>query len=252
VNGHRIRTNSESWQLFELAARCKLRSTYVRSNIVANRPRCSYSEGIGFLYSHNTFLFLQNAILLHFHVAILPQRFAAIRSIHVHFQFRDTIFEKRRWEWHIDGFGEVLYVVKWMGSLDHVSIFVQGPIYRDTTFRTILAHMEGMLPHLHMSPPSLYVLRLPHAIPNSPNESFFDRKVEEMLNNTELPFQIVRHSTGSPDWPADSDTGIDCGWRQGVLFLPPTEPSDRTSTFVMRRYTVWTPMPSGTDWPCII
>ena len=139
-----------------------------------------------------------------------------------------------------------------MGSLDHLSIFLQGPIYRDTTFRMILAHMEQFFTPLRTASPSLCVLRLPHAIPNPPNEDLFDRKVEKMLENTELPFQVVRHSSGPPDWPADSDTGIDCGWRQGVLFFPPTDPDDGPSNFVMRRYTVWTPMPSGTDWPCII
>jgi hypothetical protein len=139
-----------------------------------------------------------------------------------------------------------------MGSLDHLSIFIQGPIYRDTTFRMILAHMEGFFPQLRTSPPILYVLRLPHAIPKLPNEDLFDHKVEKMLKHTELPFQVVRHSSGSPEWPADSDTGIDCGWRQGVLFLSPTESIDRPSEFVMRRYTVWTPIPPGTDWPCII
>jgi hypothetical protein len=139
-----------------------------------------------------------------------------------------------------------------LGHLDRLSFFIQGPMYRDTTFRLNMENIKGILEEVTKLPPSLYVVRMPRAILHPQRGDVYDRTVEEMLKNAGMPFQIIRPSSELPGDVADQDTGIDCGWRQGVLFLPSAEPSDVPSKFVMRRYTFWTPMPSGTEWPCLI
>jgi hypothetical protein len=119
-------------------------------------------------------------------------------------------------------------------------------------FRVNVDNIKGILEEVTTMPPSLYVVRLPRAILDPQRGDVYDRKVEEMLKNIDMPFQIVRPASELPGDVADQDTGIGCGWRQGVLFLPPAEPTDSPSKFVIRRYTFWTPMPSGTDWPCLM
>jgi hypothetical protein len=100
---------------------------------------------------------------------------------------------------------------------------------------------QGILEEVTTRPLSLYVVRLRRAILHPQRGDVYDRNVEEMLKNADMPFQIVRPSSELPGDVADHDTGIDCGWQQGVLFLPPAEPTDGASRFVMRRYIFWTP-----------
>jgi len=85
------------------------------------------------------------------------------------------------------------------------------------------------------SPRKLFVLRLP-CLTSDPAVEFLNIPiVEELINDANKNFTIVRPSDGSSGVMSDRSTGAACGWRQSVAFLPP---DDVSSDFVVRSYTV--------------
>lgn len=154
-----------------------------------------------------------------------------------------------KWEWSCEAFTDDLCLIRMITNLVHLSIFIQGPLERTDTYRMILSAVEEVHATIASLRPKLLVLRLPYPMMWPNIGDLFCRGVEEMINDPNLPFSIVRPSHELSGDMADRDTGADIGWRHGVLFLPPDNGS---SGFVMRNYTVWTPMPPNTRWPCII
>ena len=73
--------------------------------------------------------------------------------------------------------------------------------------------------------------------------------LEEVLTDPSLPFRIVRPSQPSQGTLADTDVGVDVGWRYGVFFLPSDAGDDASSEIIMKDYVVWTPLPKGGSWP---
>ena len=62
------------------------------------------------------------------------------------------------------------------------------------------------------------------------------------MDDESLPFRLIRPSRDLLGDLADEDTGVDFGWRVGVL---PYLPDDGSLDLVFRSYTVWTPKPPG-------
>lgn len=73
-----------------------------------------------------------------------------------------------------------------------------------------------------------------------------------MMDDPSLPFQVVRPSHELLGDLADLDAGADFGWRHGLIFLPSDDSDKGSAGFIMRSYTVFTPLPPGTSWPCMI
>jgi hypothetical protein len=189
------------------------------------------------LYSHNTFLFLQNDTLLDFQDSIHAERFASLRSIHLHWQYDETCATsigrsstRKNWSKTLS-----LFSTSTIPQLDHIVVYIQGTLYLEQSYRQILSDIKHLRSSADAPPPSIFVLRLP---PIYRNLDWW--RVKALMSDPSLPFRIVGPGTGIwLEMRADGDHG----WRHGVAYLPPDGGSDASDGFVMRRYTVWIPSP---------
>jgi hypothetical protein len=203
------------------------------------------------LYSHNTFIFLQNTTLGDFRSLILDERFACIRSVHLHWQFRENGYNRSQAHWQEDVFSMMLWQLNshQLPRLDHLSIFIQGPLNRKTTYEQVIREVRDLYASYSSSPPNLFVLRLPHPNLFHNELDMHSDGIDEMLGDPSIPFQVIRPTQPSQGVLADTDVGVDVGWRCGVMFLPSKAASGESADFVTRSYIVWTPLPPGVDWP---
>ena len=208
-----------------------------------------YVESINLLYSHNTFLFLQNDTLPDFGKIVLSKRLDSIRSMHIHFQFREIGPWKARYGFNEDN---LQYVTALLGvgqckNVEHLSVFIQGPIWLGNTYESLLEQLR-CIQLLRANSFKSFVVRLPKQMSDPIFGSHFGVDIDNMVANPSLPFQIIRpeNAIGRLE---DQDVGLDVGYRQGEVFLPRNK-GDGPPGFDVRRYTVWTPMPPGLKWPC--
>ena len=222
---------------------------YVGMYGIADSEVFSYIEIIRLLYSSGTFIFLQNKGLWDLKSIILPERFALIRSVHVHGQFHELGGSSGAWAWTEDMFSLDLFSLTetHMPQLRCVSIFVQGPLRLKQTYRSILSTVAGLIAFTGR-PLDLFVLRIPNPLPTPPDWTFSIRGLEDMIKAAEPAFSVVRPA-GITEESADVDVGVEVGWRGGTLFLPTGQGASNPG-IMMRRYVVWTPLPCGLTWPC--
>lgn len=208
----------------------------------------SYFEGIDLLYSHNTFIFLQNDTLAVFSSSISSKCYACIKSVHLHWQFREYPTSHARAPWNEDSFGMTvqLLAAQHMPQLDHLSIFLQGPLNRRDTCQTIIWHICNLQSESTSQQLKFFVVRFPYFWTSWDNVQYRHEDMEDLLTEPSLPFRIARPTGTSQGTLADLDTGVDVGWRYGVLFLPSGDGSSESTT---RDYLVWTPLPKGGKWP---
>ena len=203
----------------------------------------SYEESITFLYTHNTFIFLQNNTLYDFYHAIPAKHSALIRSIHIHWLIRQVNLDYAipKNVWHQGAFVWTIYVLcqKRTPGLEHLSIFFQGPLRDKFIYHNIIHDLEivGEMRDLQS-----FVVRMPHAMPAPYPSHGYDYTVDERLAGSQLPFQLIRPHGDV----ADQDVGIDVGWRFGSC--PVTATTNKAETALLQ-YLVWTPMPRSSTWP---
>jgi hypothetical protein len=221
-------------------------SLKVRS--IADSKGFSYVEINRLLYSSNTFIFLQNRGLCDLKSIILPERFKLLRSIHVHWQFRE-LGTFGAWAWTEDVFGADLALLheSHMPQLRCISIFVQGPLHLKQTYKSILSTVTTCIASIDRTL-DLFVLRVPNPLPTPPYWTFSTSNLGNMIIAHSPAFSVVRPSVTAEE-VADVDVGVDVGWRCGTLFLSTSEGVPYPGN-MMRRYVVWTPLPRGLTWPC--
>jgi len=157
--------------------------------------------------------------------------------MHIHWQFQEYRQSGRlaQWPWDQAAFVDTLLLVsRQTKNLTSFSMFIQDPLQNSYTYGLILRCVERVYASM-ASPRKLFVLRLP-CLTSDPAVEFLNIPiVEELINDANKNFTIVRPSDGSSGVMSDRSTGAACGWRQSVAFLPP---DDVSSDFVVRSYTV--------------
>jgi hypothetical protein len=211
-----------------------------------------HSEGINVLYSSNTFVFLQNQTLADFHYIVAPEQLASIRSIHYHWQFREPEYAKSRYPFDQDSLGMNLWLLNptYMPQLDHLSIFIQGPLNLRETYRVVLSQISNLYAETASPPPKSFTVRFPHPqLLNTPSD-MHSQGLDKLLADPSIPFKIVRPTKSCQGTLADGlDVGVDVGWRYGVLSLPTEAGDEENQEAYMKNYLVWTPVPKGGKWP---
>ncbi|KAH7382363.1 hypothetical protein DE146DRAFT_225247 [Phaeosphaeria sp. MPI-PUGE-AT-0046c] len=226
-------------------------STYsTKLGVMASLQSCRtiYVEIIRLLYSSNTFIFLQNNGLRDFQGAILAERFRLIRSVHVHWQFRELSPIPGKWPWTDDIFSYDLRFLheEFMPQLNCVSIFVQGPLHLGQTYKRILDIIKCRVvcPNRRLDH---FVVRVPNAMSPSP-WTLSIQELENLITVEDLEFSVVKPAETAAE-AGDADVGADVGWRCGTMFLPMEDESLGRGKN-MKRYIVWTQLPRGLTWPC--
>jgi hypothetical protein len=193
-------------------------------------------------------MFLQNGGLWDLKSIVLPERFALLRSVHVHWQFRELRASPGAWVWTEDMFSLDLSLLheSHMPQLRCVSIFVQGPLRLKQTYRSIFNNVSIRIASINR-PLYLFVLRIPNPMP-TPHGTFSIGDLEDVINANSPEFSVVTPSR-IVEQGVDVDVGVDVGWRCGTLFFPASGRASDPSN-MMRRYVVRTPLPRGLTWPC--
>lgn len=214
-------------------------TTIAKVGVSLNASR--YTETIDLLYSGNMFACLQNQALLDLHRSTLPHRFAKIRALHIHWQFKETSWTRRGfaapWDDHTFLFAKMAIVPK-LPELETLSIFFQGPLLLQFGYERLL---RGLHPTSSWAAsPKLFVVRFPWPAYNAGIR--FDRlgPINELLENPDLPFQVCQPALQPGQDPyemADLDMVDDTGWRVGAMF---SSPLNGGSGFVTTSYAVFT------------
>ncbi|KAF2019506.1 hypothetical protein BU24DRAFT_121352 [Aaosphaeria arxii CBS 175.79] len=228
-----------------------------KSNALALLQCCRsiYSEAIAMLYSHNTFLFIQNATFIALRDTILPERLKALRFVHLHWQrqlFCNSISSRSypSVSWNSDPsdllFEKSIWDIGQLPNLVHVSIFVQGgsrsndkawwQVELKDSCKYIIKNCSESLKGLVLRPPWAF----------GRIEEYFVREVNASQFHVARP--VADGDRGREEFP-DAGIDIDVGWRQGVFsyLLSRSEKTDSSNSTVdlgTVGYTVWTPIPS--------
>jgi hypothetical protein len=202
------------------------------------------------LYSHNTFIFLQNRTLQDLHETILEEQFESLRSVHFHWQFREDGYSQSRGSWNEDYLAMSLWLLESqvIPRLEQISTFFQGPLNLASTYIMVVSEVS-LIRSSSAVPPKLFVLRLPYPMLLNNHLDVHNDSIDNLLVNPHLPFQVVRPKRISQGVSADVDVGVDVGWRYGTLFCPF---EDDISKVIMKNCVVWTPLPEGVRWPCVL
>jgi hypothetical protein len=132
--------------------------------------------------------------------------------------------------------------------LEQISIFIQGPLNLASTYKMVVSEV-GLIRSSSAVPPKLFVLRLPYPMLLNNHLDMHSDGIDKLLTTPHLPFQVVRPQRPSQGVSADLDVGVDVGWRYGTFFC---QSEDNMSKVIMKNYIVWTPLPEGVTWPCIL
>jgi hypothetical protein len=178
----------------------------LRSDLfIVNLTIFRYSEAINILYQNNSFTFYQNDIIFDLQRTILPHRFASIRFLTVHWQFRyDLTFEpsinqtvtKPRAPWDIGTWKQACAIMaESMPGLREILIVVKGP------FQSIdnIASMLQYLREIDVDKEEFWV-RVP--VPKSLSTDGPDKEVlnfRRMIREQEFPFHVFRDCVSGPD-----------------------------------------------------
>lgn len=176
---------------------------------------------------------------------MLPHRFAQIRSLHLHHH----ILEKNYHDWPftaLDGlqiYQTFMILLNNLPNLKHLSVFIQGPLIRWTSYEFLLHHLEKVAKEVGTK---IIYIRLPWPLrdPARPHE------VEAVLKGLDAaredpapPLRIFlppvpsgRNHYEMAD--ANLATWGAGGWRVGSMFAPSDEGGDG---YVATNYAAYAP-----------
>ncbi|KAF2176474.1 hypothetical protein K469DRAFT_489428, partial [Zopfia rhizophila CBS 207.26] len=217
-----------------------------KTNLTALLKTCRtiYFEAIELLYTGNTFVCLQNETLHEFQRSTQPHRFALIRSLHLHFQFRELQYGREGFPapWDDDTFLTINWTIRhYMQQLRYLSIFLQGPLMVHIPYKNILNDLKGTQRAVS---PEFFVVRFPRPAADPLAQYMnFDHlgPITRMLDDPNLRFHICQPplQPGQPPHDmADLDTGEDAGWRVGAIFSP----KDGGEGYETTSYTIFIPV----------
>jgi hypothetical protein len=132
--------------------------------------------------------------------------------------------------------GEILSLLStsMVPQLDHISIFIQGLLRLEQSYRQILSDVKHFRPPKDSPPPRVFVVRLP-----CQHDDLKYSTTRALLLDSTLPCRTV-----GPDYLwKEMKAIVSHGWKHGVIYLPADGGSDGSAGYVMRRYTVWIPSP---------
>jgi hypothetical protein len=178
------------------------------------------------VYSRNTFVLLQNSMLVDLQDTLAPDRFTAIRSLHVHWQFPGD-YVRRKIAHFIPC---VVTPLHDLPSLETLSIFVQGPMCGSAEYWFSIDFLRPIKERVSKS----FAVRVPW--PTQQRRTDDRRQIKQYLESHEFGGQMVQTPWQDGVEMADEKTTFDGGWRVGTMFLPSDDGSagPQRTTYAMR------------------
>lgn len=197
-------------------------------------PLHSYLETLPLIYKTNTFAFLHNEVLAECCSLALPHHLSSIRSVHLHFRFRQTQedfiagtyraqFPPPWDEYTFDKMTKLL--VRCLPNLTSLSLFLQGPIMGPYTWMYVIGSLSTMKEQLRAL--RFLAVRLPQPAPDF--EFFLDGSREEgKIGDQDQRLIFIERGVGNArdeegqleHKMADADTGRGPGWKIGTMYVP--------------------------------
>ncbi|KAF2649622.1 hypothetical protein K491DRAFT_762286 [Lophiostoma macrostomum CBS 122681] len=193
--------------------------------------RLIYQETISLLYSKNTFVLLQNNTLLDLCYTILPHRFLSIRSVHIHWQFREV--KGRVLLGGVGELGKSLQPLYRLPNLENLSIFLQGPLADQLSYYLL----SDIFRYFHEKTDKSFAARVPWPIPLAGRDWEVDN-VSWLVEKWAKEMHIVQPPCRNEVERADRDTGFDTGWRVGTLLSVSQDGHHELET---TNYAIYTP-----------
>jgi hypothetical protein len=178
------------------------------------------------VYSRNTFVLLQNSMLVDLQDTLAPDRFTAIRSLHVHWQFPGDYVR-----------GKIAHFIPCvvtplhdLPSLETLSIFVQGPMCGSAEYWFSIDFLRPIKERVSKS----FAVRVPW--PTQQRRTDDRRQIKQYLESHECGGQMVQTPWQDGVEMADEKTTFDGGWRVGTMFLPSDDGSagPQRTTYAIR------------------
>jgi len=233
----------------------------LKSSLATNKAPSSYRETIDMLYNSNTFAMLHNTVLIDFRRAALASHLSQIRSLHIHFQFRELSQHGSLYAgaddllcpWSIETFTtsasspSIARAIQSLPNLERLSVFIQGPLTTESTYRRILWSLRSI--RHDMKSLNFMMVRFPRPFPNHGYQMRTTRwrnqdprdLVEEVLRwEEELNgFRIVQPTVELAQDVYDmADSDIESEWRVGNIYM---ECNGVENGFATRSYAVLRP-----------
>jgi len=230
-------------------------------SLATNKALSSYRETIDMLYESNTFAMLHNTVLIDFRRAALASHLSQIRSLHIHFQFRELGQHKLLYDaayglpspWSIETFEasepspSIARAIQSLPNLERLSVFVQGPLTTELTYQRIRLSLRSI--RHDMKSLNFMIVRFPRPFPDHGYQMRTTRwrnqdprdlieqvlRWEEELNG----FRIVQPSVElAQDVYEMADSDIESEWRVGNIYM---ECNGVENGFATRSYAVLRP-----------
>ena len=191
------------------------------------------------LYESNTFAMLHNTVLIDFRRAALASHLSQIRSLHIHFQFRElgpnTLLygaaDALPCPWSLETFStsspSIAKAIQSLPNLERLSVFIQGPLTTESTYRRILKSLRSI--RHDMKSLNFMMVRFPRPFPDHGYQMRAQRRnqdprdlVEQVsrrekeLNGFSIVQPLVELAQDVYD-VADSD--IESEWRVGNIYM---------------------------------
>jgi len=193
---------------------------------------------IELLYSGNTFVFLQNNGPRDLKARVLPHRFSAIRSVHIHYQVLELAYASTHYNGHRADrkrIRDLLWSLNTMQPIENLSIFIQGPVQRAWMCKSIFYDIG---PYYYCLETGSLTVRMPWPVLDDNSNGSEAEGFSEAF--AESPIRVLFPPRKMNAEGADLDMGYDFGWRVGAMFLPSL---DEPGEIEITSYAVFTPLP---------
>ncbi|CAG5141526.1 uncharacterized protein ALTATR162_LOCUS961 [Alternaria atra] len=214
------------------------------------------------LYEANTFAILHNTVLIDFRRAALASHLSRVRSLHVHFQFRELNQHRRPLEeqqgfpspWSLKTFTtcgnepDIASAIGGFPDLESLSVFIQGPLTSEETYRQICGSLRSIQRDLRSL--RFMMVRFPRPFPDEVVQlrAQYDGQdpielVRRVLEKEEAEvrhgYRIVQPSLEPGQNAYDmADSDAESKWRVGTIYMQSSGEADGVAT---RNYAVLRP-----------
>jgi hypothetical protein len=183
------------------------------------------------MYKANTFVILHNTVFESICDSMLPPRLALIRSLHIHYSFRELSSIAVNCQGERDHFPPphddwtfaqlIRSICQRLPQLERLSVFLQGPLITFQSFGYVINRLREARRELKSLMFMAVRLPQPTADSVSARRRIQSLGINESLKRVQDSFHLIQPplAQGMSEYDmADMDTGPSVGWKVGSLY----------------------------------